>query len=113
MPVLAVPSPFDFELSTERFRAFGPDVANVWDGGALYRAVRGREVRIAPARDGVRVEPWDAAVEHDVRHLLGLAHDLDGFRALAAGDPVLAPLEHRLRGFRPTLVPDAFEMIVG
>jgi hypothetical protein len=29
MALLPLPEPFDFELSTERFRAFGPDLANL------------------------------------------------------------------------------------
>ena len=39
MPLLRLPEPFDFELSTERFRAFGPDLANLWADGALHRVV--------------------------------------------------------------------------
>ena len=38
MGLLRLPEPFDFELSTERFRAFGPDLANLWADGALHRA---------------------------------------------------------------------------
>ena len=30
MAFLALPQPYDFELSTERFRTFGPDLANLW-----------------------------------------------------------------------------------
>ena len=52
--LLRFPEPYDFELSTERFRVFGPDLANLWQDGALFRAVAGREVRItaAPGRPG-------------------------------------------------------------
>ena len=55
MPLLHLPEPFDFELSTERFRAFGPDLANLWVDGALHRVVGAREVRIEPVleREGV------------------------------------------------------------
>ncbi len=35
-----------------------------------------------------------------------------GFEAFAAGDAVLAGLVRSLRGFRPALMPDAFEMLV-
>ena len=48
--LLRLPQPFDFELSTERFRAFGPDLANLWHEGGLHRVVAGRELRIEPAR---------------------------------------------------------------
>src|SRR5919201_1503562 len=69
--LMKLPEPYDFELSTERFRSFGPDLANLWDGEALLRAVGGREVRIAPAPGGVDVEPLDAETEPVVRKLLG------------------------------------------
>lgn len=97
-----VPEPFDFELSTERFRAFGPDLANVWHDGALHRVFGGREVRL----DGSRRVPAEAA------RFLGAGWDLDAFYASAALDPVLAPVVERLRGFRPPLVPDPFEALV-
>ena len=56
MAFIAMPQPYDFELSTERFRAFGPDLANLWHEGGLHRVVGGREVRIEPAPGGVLVE---------------------------------------------------------
>jgi 3-methyladenine DNA glycosylase/8-oxoguanine DNA glycosylase len=109
MPLLALPEPFDFALSTERFRAFGLDRANVWHEGGLHRVVNGREIRIEPAPGGVDVEPFDA----DAARLLGVEFDLDAFSDWASGDDVLAAIVDRLRGFRPPLVPDPFEMLVG
>ncbi|MGZ4257250.1 MAG: DNA-3-methyladenine glycosylase family protein [Gaiellaceae bacterium] len=111
MPRLAVSQPFDFELSTERFRAFGPDLANLWVDGALHRVVGPREVRIEPARGGVRAEPLDAETRPVVRKLLGAEFDLDGFYAWAR-DPVLRRLTKALAGFRPPLAPDPFETLV-
>jgi 3-methyladenine DNA glycosylase/8-oxoguanine DNA glycosylase len=108
MAFLAVPGPFDFALSTERFRVFGIDRATVWHEGGLHRVVAGREVRIESAPGGVLVEP-----DADVSHLLGLPFDLDGFYAWARGDEVLRGLVVRLRGFRPPLMPEPFEMLVG
>ena len=114
MAVLRLPRPYDFLLSTERFRAFGPDLANLWDGEALLRAVDGREVRIAAAPRGVDVEPLDTESEPVVRKLLGAELDLRGFARFAAGaDPVLARLAKALAGFRPPLAPDPFEALVG
>ncbi len=72
MALLAAPEPFSLELTTARFRAFGLDRATVWEDGALYRVVGGREVRIAAADGGVDVEPLDAETEPVVRKLLGL-----------------------------------------
>ena len=113
MGFLAVPPPYDFALSTGRFRALGPDLANLWLQGRLYRVVAGREVSIEPAPGGVRVEPWDARIERAARALLGLDLDLAGLYAFAeAEDPVLARLARRLRGFRPPLAPDPLEALV-
>ena len=113
MAQLAVPGPFDLALTTERFRVFGVDRATVWHEGGLHRVVGGREVRIEPAPGGVDVEPLDAETEPVVRTLLGLAFELEPFYAWAARDEVLGPATKRLRGFRPSLAPDPFEMLVG
>jgi 3-methyladenine DNA glycosylase/8-oxoguanine DNA glycosylase len=111
---MELPEPYDFALSTERFRAFGPDLANLWDGEALLRAVDGRAVRIAPAPGGVDVEPLDAETEPVVRKLLGAELDVAGFSRFAAeADEVLARLAVALAGFRPPLAPDPFEALVG
>jgi len=75
MAVLAVPGPFDFALSTERFRVFGIDRATVWHEGGLHRVVNGREVRIEAAGGGVDVEPF----EPGVATLLGLVFDLEPY----------------------------------
>jgi DNA-3-methyladenine glycosylase II len=109
--LVAIPQPFDFALSTERFRAFGPDLANLWREGGLHRVVGGSEVRIEAAPGGVDVEPLDAAIEPVVRKLLGSEFDLVGFERWVA-DPTLARLVHRLRGLRPPLAPDPFETLV-
>jgi DNA-3-methyladenine glycosylase II len=113
MAFLAVPGPFAFALSTERFRAFGLDRANVWHEGGLHRAVGGREVRIEAAPGGVDVEPLDAETGPVVKKLLGFAFELGPFYAWAACDDVLREVVPRLEGFRPPLTPDPFEMLVG
>jgi DNA-3-methyladenine glycosylase II len=110
MAFLAMPQPFDFELTTERFRVFGPDLASLWHEGGLLRVVDGREVRIEAAPGGVEVEPLDDEIRAFVLQLLGAQFDLDAFRP---DDPILAGLATRLRGFRPPLAPNPFEMLVG
>lgn len=112
MPLLELPQPYDFELSTGRYRAFGPDRANLWLDGALYRAVNGREVRIAAARGGVDVKPLDASTRPTVLTLLGAPFDLDAFRAFAVTEPVLSRVVAALPGLRPPLAPDPFESLV-
>jgi DNA-3-methyladenine glycosylase II len=112
MAPFALPQPYDFELSTDRYRVFGPDLANLWHEGGLHRVVAGREVRLEAAAGGVDVEPLDAETEPVVRKLLGLPFDLDGFYAFARSEPVLARLVDGLAGLRPPLAPDPFESLV-
>ena len=112
MALVALGDPYDFALSTERYRAFGPDLANLWDDGAVYRVVAGRDVRITGVDGGVDVEPLDDEIAEDVRVLLGAAFDLAAFEEFARDEPVLARLVPALRGFRPPLNPDPYETLV-
>lgn len=75
--------------------------------------VGGREMRIEAAPGGVDVEPLDAETEPVARKVLGLEFELEPFYAWAVGVPELAELPVRFHGFRPTLAPDPFEMLVG
>jgi DNA-3-methyladenine glycosylase II len=110
--LLRIPQPYDFALSTTRYRELGTDLASIWHDGGLHRVVAGREVRIEAARGGVRVDPGTAAVEDEVGRLLGLPFELEPFRAWAADDAVLGPIVDRLAGFRPMLNPQPFEALV-
>ena len=126
MPHVLLPAPYDFELSTARFRAYGPDLANLWCDGALWRVVGGGAVRIAAVSSpdanaaaaagavAVAVDPCDPAIAAEVLQLLGAPHDLEGFTAFvaASGDPVLQGLLARFPGFRPPLAPGPFEALV-
>jgi DNA-3-methyladenine glycosylase II len=56
------------------------------------------------------VEPLGGESERVALKLLGAEFDLAGFEAT---DPVLAAEVTRLRGLRPALAPDPFEMLVG
>src|SRR5258707_12983426 len=112
MAHLAVPQPYDFERSLDRFTFWGVDRANVWYEVGLHRVVDGREVRITPAEGGVDVEPFDEAIEPVVRKLLGLAFDLRPFFEFAQLDPVLADAVRLLPGFRPPLATDPVEPLV-
>jgi DNA-3-methyladenine glycosylase II len=112
MSVLAIPQPYDFERSTDRFRAYGRDLATAAVDGALYRVVDGTEVQIAPAPGGVLVEPDDAGALEHVSFLLGLPFDVAGFWAWARYEHVLRQLAGPLEGFRPPLQPDPWEAVV-
>jgi DNA-3-methyladenine glycosylase II len=109
---VSLPEPYDWALSTERFRAFGPDLANLWHEGGVHRVFGGTEVRIEEAPGGVRVGPAQPGLEGQVRHYLGGPFDLDPFYAFAETEPVLAGIVTRLRGFRPPLSPDPYETLV-
>jgi len=112
VPLLPLPEPYDFGLSTERFRAFGPDHANLWHEGGLHRVVLGREVRIEAAPGGVDVEPLDEEIAAVVWTLLGGPFDLHSFYEFAEQDGVLGSIAARLQGLRPPLASDPFESLV-
>ena len=99
-------------LSNARYRAFGPDLANLWREGGLHRVVDGQEVRIVEAPGGVDVEPFSAGIEPVVRKLLGAEFDLVEFYGFAAAEPVLAALIVELRGLRPPVAVEPFESLV-
>jgi DNA-3-methyladenine glycosylase II len=110
--LIRLPEPYDFELSTARYRAFGPDKANLWHEGGLHRVIAGREVRIVAAPGGVDAEPLDQDIEPVVRKLLGSEFDLDPFYGFAEQDDVLGPVVVQLRGLRPPIAVEPFETLV-
>lgn len=112
MTLLPLPDPYDFDLSTERFRAFGPDIANLWYEGGVHRVVGRREIRIEASRGGVDVEPLDDETDPVARAMVGAGFELDPFYAWAEGDDVLRELVPRLAGLRPPLAPDPYEALV-
>ena len=112
VPLVAIPQPYDFARSTERFRVFGRDAATVFHNGGLHRVVGGTEVRIEPGSGGAIVKPGGASAEEHVACLLGVPFDLVEFWLWARGEPVLARLEGALVGYRPLLQPDPWEALV-
>jgi DNA-3-methyladenine glycosylase II len=113
MSLLRLPEPFDFELSTGRFRAFGTDLANRLVDGVLHRAIGGRDVRIRAASGGVDVSPLDDETRPVVLKLLGTEFELEPFyRWSIERQPVIADLTVKLVGFRPPLQPEPFEALV-
>ena len=113
MTLLALPVPFDFELSTKRFCAFGTDLANRLQDGVLHRAIAGGEVRIRAAPGGVDVAPLDETTRPAVLKLHGAEFELDPFYRWANEyQPVIAGLTVKLAGFRPPLQPEPFEALI-
>ncbi len=110
--LVPLPQPYDFELSIARFDVYGRDAATLWRDGGIHRVFAGREARLEAAPGGVDVHPHDEAIEAEVLRFLGLAFELEPFRAWAAGDPVLGPLAGGLAGYRPVLQTDPFEALV-
>jgi DNA-3-methyladenine glycosylase II len=115
--LLRFPQPYDFHLSTVRYRDFGSDRATVWHEGGLHRVIAGSEVRVEPAPLGVLVTQshkgsGSRGAADEVGRLLGLPLDLEPFHAWAEPDVVLGPIVRALRGFRPTLNPQPFEALV-
>lgn len=110
---VSLPAPFDFSLTTERFRKFGEDPANAWRDSALHRVLEGREVHLEERPDGVQIEPGEAQLVEPARRYLGASFDLLAFEEFASEtDSVLSDLAEKLRGLRPALIPDPFEMLV-
>jgi DNA-3-methyladenine glycosylase II len=109
--LLPVPQPYDFELSTARFRDFGSDRATVWQEGALYRVVAEQEVRVTAAEGGVEIEPWSEEAAGEIGRLLGLPFEIEAFRA-GVSDPTLRSIVDSLPSMRPTLNPQPFEALV-
>lgn len=125
---IRVDGPLDVPRTLQRFHVWGEDPANRWVDGALLRAVRvagrwrGYELRWAGRVDDARLTvsmPGERstrvleAAACEAARLCGLGLDLDGFYRIAGADGALAPLVPRLRGLRPTLAPQPFEMLVG
>ena len=68
---------------------------------------------LSVALAGTSVDPRvEATAGAALNHLLGLAIDLSGFAAMAAGDPLLDRLAERMRGLKPPRFPTVFEALV-
>jgi DNA-3-methyladenine glycosylase II len=125
--VLTPDGPLDTSGTLARYHLWGEDPTNRITGDRLRRVLRHGarlvpyEVRWSGSVDDVRITiqagcsdaAVGAAIVAEVRRLLGLELDLDGFYRMAKGDPALAALSESLYGLRPTLAPTPFEMLVG
>ena len=125
--LLDVPGPLDLARTFSRFQTWGEDPVNRLSDGVFRRAVRvdgrwhGYELRWAGGPDdaqvrvtvpGARRPRVLAAAVAEARRICGADLDLEAFYVAAKADPVLSALAPRLRGLRPTLLPEPFDMLV-
>jgi DNA-3-methyladenine glycosylase II len=120
--------PLDVSATLARYRLWGEDPANRFDGDVFRRVLRRdgvllpyevrwrgsvEDVRLTIDVPGARAAGIGEAVVAEVRRVFGLEFDLPGFYRVAKADPALAPLVEPLYGMRPTLAPGPLEMLVG
>ena len=111
--LLRFPDPYDFELSTERFRVFGPDLANLWHDGALlprrrrprgaHRGSAGRRRRRAAAMPRRRPSSRSCSGRSSTS-----PRSTRGRRTIRCSGRSRV----RFAGLRPPLAPDPFESLV-
>lgn len=118
-----LPGPLDIPASVERYRRWGDDLLERWDGQRLLRAVQGGGGTAVP----YAVRPPDgasSAATVEVEVTVGRAGDMAPATAAVTGsfvqapagaleevcsrDPVVAQLNERYPGVRPVLEPDPF-----
>ncbi len=120
--------PLDAEGTLARYHVWGEDPVNRVADGHFRRVLRqdGRlwpyEVRWrGPIDDvtldvevpGARAARVEERVRREIDKIFGLDFDVAAFYRMAKAEPSLAALATRLHGLRPTLTPDALEMLVG
>ena len=121
-------TPFNLNLTLQRYRLFGRDAAHAYVDGVYHRVIEVADrlwiyalceagtpeepvvrVHILGGRAQVRHR---TAVEADVYSSLSLDLDLASFYDWASADPVLTRLIARCYGMRPPRAPTLFEALV-
>jgi DNA-3-methyladenine glycosylase II len=125
--LLDIPGPLDLARTFSRFRTWGEDPVNRLAEGVFRRAVRvdgawhayelrweggPDEAQVRVTVPGARGPHVLAAAVAEARRLCGADLDLEGFYLAAKTDRVLGELVPHLRGLRPTLLPEPFDMLV-
>ena len=120
--------PFRLDLTAWALRRRSHNAVDRWDTGTYERVVSldgapvalsvtqvaGPEApRLSILLAGRRVDqPAEALARSALNRLLGLSVDLSPFAAMAAQDPLLAPLAARMRGLKPPRFTTVFEALV-
>jgi len=125
---LSVDGPLDVAATLARYRLWGEDPANRVVDDTFFRvaridgrlqpyAVRWRggvdDMQLTVRVPGAHSAAVRSAVTAEVRKVFGLDFDLPAFYGMAKADPALAEIVEELHGLRPTLTPNALEMLVG
>lgn len=121
---VALAGPLDMAASVERFRRWGDDLLDRWDGLTCVRVARADDGRAMPyaatvagtvrepcARVAIADESARPTVEQSVRTMWG-GTPASALEALAARDPAIARLATLHRGIRPIIHADGFTAIV-
>lgn len=106
-----LPGPIDIPASLERFRSFGDDLLDRWDGTHLVTTVRVQNTTVACVctiignveRPALRVMIADPARRPAIEHVMrsSFVAAPPGFAELVRNDPVIGRLDARFRGLRP------------
>jgi DNA-3-methyladenine glycosylase II len=120
--------PFRLDLTAWALRRRSHNAVDRWGAGTYERVVSldsgpvalsvtqvaGPDApRLSIVLAGGRIDqPAEALARGALDRLLGLSVDLSPFAAIAAPDPLLAPLAARLRGLKPPRFPTVFEALV-
>jgi DNA-3-methyladenine glycosylase II len=121
-------APFRLDLTAWALRRRSHNAIDRWDGDTYRRVVSidGEPVAIAVRQQGAVDAPRlsvslsgralgreaEPAAHAALTRLLGLSVDVSAFAAMAAQDPLLAPLTARMRGLKPPRFPTVFEAVV-
>lgn len=122
--IIAPNGPLNFALTLRRYRAFGEDAANSFDGQTFRKVFRAREklyLLSLQMQNGAPVlEVWPRTqsdfvwreAEQIAKKILGWHFPLADFYAFAQSDAVLKKLCESFYGLRPTLAANLFESLV-
>jgi DNA-3-methyladenine glycosylase II len=115
-----LPGPLDIPASVERFRRWGDDLIDRWDGQAMVRVLHLADGPVAFAacstgsvqRPRLEVQIEDAACEAEAADAIRAMFVSADLAALIASDPAIAAANARFPGLRPVLERDPLTALV-